>query len=100
VAHGRAHARARQHAGFLAGRRFVDWNLDRYRYFTLYEGKELETFSSAEYRRRLNNPTEWTFRMQPNFLNFRPLRMPDSLHGRHRNRRSTGHHPHQRQRRS
>ncbi len=56
--------------GFLAGRRFVDWGLDRYRYFTLYEGRELGTFSSEEYRRRLNNPTPWTFRMQPNFLNF------------------------------
>ncbi|MFF2318337.1 hypothetical protein ACFVTE_18975 [Arthrobacter sp. NPDC058097] len=56
--------------GFLAGRRYVDWNLPEYRYFTLYEGEELETFASEEYRRRLNNPTEWTFRMQPNFLNF------------------------------
>ena len=56
--------------GFLAGRRYVDWNLAKYRYFTLYEGAELETFASEEYRRRLNNPSEWTFRMQPNFLNF------------------------------
>jgi hypothetical protein len=56
--------------GFEKGRRYVDWSLDKYRWFTLYEGQKLDTFNSEEYRRRLNNPTEWTTKMQPNFMNF------------------------------
>jgi hypothetical protein len=56
--------------GFLIARRYVDHNLDSERYFTLYEGATLETFSSDGYRARLNNPTAWTTRNQPNFLNF------------------------------
>lgn len=56
--------------GFLVGRRYVDWRLDNQRYFTLYEGLTLETFSSQDYRARLNNPSAWSFRTQPNFLNF------------------------------
>ncbi|WP_210583319.1 hypothetical protein [Streptomyces sp. GESEQ-35] len=56
--------------GFTAGRRYVDWNLPLHRYFTLYEGERLDTFSSEPYRERLNNPTEWTTRMQPHFTNF------------------------------
>jgi hypothetical protein len=56
--------------GFLRGRRYADPNLDRHRYFTLYEGRTLETFSSEDYRARLNQPSAWSFRTQPNFLNF------------------------------
>ncbi|MEJ8857968.1 hypothetical protein WKW79_25590 [Variovorax robiniae] len=56
--------------GFLRGRRFVDWSLDKHRWYTLYEGAETETFSSDVYRAKLNSPTPWTTRMQPNFLNF------------------------------
>jgi hypothetical protein len=56
--------------GFLAGRRAVDWNLKHQRWFTLYETKTLEVLSSDDYRARLNNPTKWTTRNQPNFLNF------------------------------
>ena len=56
--------------GFLRARRYVDWNLNDQRYFTLYEGAALETFSSDAYRARLNNPTAWSERVQPNFLNF------------------------------
>jgi len=56
--------------GFLAGRRAVDWSLSHQRWFTLYETKTLETLSSDDYRARLNNPTHWTIRNQPNFLNF------------------------------
>jgi hypothetical protein len=56
--------------GFLRGRRGVDWNRDRHRYLTLYEGESLETFGSPEYFERLNNPTPWTLRTQPTFYNF------------------------------
>jgi hypothetical protein len=56
--------------GFRVGRRYVDRNLDTQRYFTLYEGATLETFGSDDYRARLNNPTAWSIRNQPNFLNF------------------------------
>jgi hypothetical protein len=56
--------------GFLVGRRAIDWNLKHQRWFTLYETKTLETLSSEEYRVRLNNPTHWSKRTQPNFLNF------------------------------
>jgi hypothetical protein len=43
--------------GVLVGRRYVDWNLDHQRWFTLYETKTLEILSSEDYRVRLNNPT-------------------------------------------
>jgi hypothetical protein len=56
--------------GFRVGRRYVDRNRDHQRYFTLYEGATLETFGSEAYRARLNNPTAWSMRTQPNFLNF------------------------------
>jgi hypothetical protein len=56
--------------GFLRGRRYLDRDLSLHRYFTLYEATELTTFSSAPYRERLNNPTDWSIRMQPNFTNF------------------------------
>jgi hypothetical protein len=56
--------------GFCVGRRYVDRNLGHQRYFTLYEGATLETFSSDAYRVRLNNPTAWSIRTQPSFLNF------------------------------
>ena len=56
--------------GFRIGRRYVDRNRDHQRYFTLYEGATLETFSSEAYRTRLNNPTAWSLRTQPSFLNF------------------------------
>jgi hypothetical protein len=56
--------------GFHAGRRFVDWNLDRHRYFTLYETTTLDVLGSAAYRARLDAPTPWTHRVQPTFTNF------------------------------
>jgi hypothetical protein len=56
--------------GFRVGRRYVDRNRDQHRYFTLYEGTTLETFSSEAYRARLNSPTAWSARTQPTFLNF------------------------------
>jgi hypothetical protein len=56
--------------GFKVGRRYVDWNLDKYRYFTLYEGQTLGVFRSDAYLARLNAPTAWSNRIQPYFLNF------------------------------
>jgi hypothetical protein len=56
--------------GFLAGRRGVDWDLAHQRWFTLYETRTLEVLSSDGYRARLNNPTPWSNRVQPNFRNF------------------------------
>lgn len=56
--------------GFLNGRRLVDWRRTRYRYFTLYEGVDLEVFESEAYLERLNHPTPWSVRMQPAFRNF------------------------------
>jgi len=56
--------------GFLAGRRLIDPSLAKHRYFTLYEGEQLETFSSDAYRERLNNPTPWAVTLQPHYRNF------------------------------
>jgi hypothetical protein len=56
--------------GFARGRRGVDWNRERHRYWTLYEGPDLDVFGSPAYLQRLNNPTPWTQRIQPAFYNF------------------------------
>lgn len=58
------------HRGFNRSRRGVHWGYDRHRYFTLYEGDELQTFQSEDYLRSLNGPTEWTSSMAPHFRNF------------------------------
>src|SRR5688500_3820860 len=58
------------HRGFRRSRRGVNWEYDRQRYFTLYEGDELATFMSEDYLRSLNGPTEWTSRVAPHFRNF------------------------------
>jgi hypothetical protein len=56
--------------GFEVGRRYVDWQLETYRYFTLYEGRTLDVFNSKPYLARLNAPTPWSIKVQPSFLNF------------------------------
>ncbi len=56
--------------GFEAGRRWVDWNLDKHRYFTLYEARTIDVFGSEPYRARLNAPSAWSNRVQPHFTNF------------------------------
>jgi hypothetical protein len=61
------------HSGFLRSRRGVNWGADHQRYFTLYEGEALETFTGEDYLRSLNGPTEWTKKVAPYFRNF--LRM-------------------------
>ena len=56
--------------GFLQGRRYVDWSLQPHPTFTLYEGAHIETFRSPGYLARLNDPTEWSNRVQPTMTNF------------------------------
>jgi hypothetical protein len=56
--------------GFLRGRRGVDWNRDKYRYLTLYEGESPKTLGTPEYILRLNNPTPRSLKIQPAFYNF------------------------------
>lgn len=56
--------------GFLRGRRFRRVSDDPgQRYFTLYETESTATLTSAPYLERLNDPTEWTTRVTPLFLN-------------------------------
>jgi hypothetical protein len=54
--------------GFLRGRRYrsLERSLD---YLDLYEVEEPETLRSAPYLTRLNDPTPWTRRMVPHFVN-------------------------------
>ena len=54
--------------GFLRGRRYrsLERSLD---YLDLYEVEDPETLRSAPYLSRLNDPTPWTRRMVPHFLN-------------------------------
>lgn len=60
--------------GFLRGRRFVASRQDsgpRLDYLTVYETEETGVLASAEYLRRLDNPTELTQRVVPLFQSFR-----------------------------
>ena len=54
--------------GFLRGRRYrsLERSLD---YLDLYEVEDTETLRSAAYLARLNDPTPWTRRVVPHFLN-------------------------------
>ncbi len=56
--------------GFSLGKRLINHDLSAYQYGTIYCGDELEVFRSSAYLKRLNNPTEWTLRVQPAFRNF------------------------------
>ena len=56
--------------GFLVGKRLVNHAVDRYRYGTIYTGRDVEVFRSQAYLDRLNNPTEWSGKVQPSFRNF------------------------------
>lgn len=56
--------------GFLRGKRLVNHSVGRYRYGTIYTGRDLEVFRSEAYLERLNNPTEWSGKVQPYFRNF------------------------------
>jgi len=55
--------------GFLRGRRYLAAS-GAPRYLALYETEHVDTLASAEYLRRLNNPTPSTRRMLPLFRNF------------------------------
>jgi hypothetical protein len=54
--------------GFLRGRRYrsLERSLD---YLDLYEVENAETLRSAPYLARLNDPTPWTRRVVPHFIN-------------------------------
>lgn len=57
--------------GFLRGRRYVKTTDSKtvQTYFTLYETESLATLNSAPYLKRLDNPTPWTQKMVPLFVN-------------------------------
>lgn len=56
--------------GFLVGKRLINHSIPRYRYGTVYCGETVETFRSPAYLERLNNPTDWSNKVQPTFRNF------------------------------
>jgi hypothetical protein len=56
--------------GFTVGKRLINHDLARYRYGTIYAGEDIEVFRSPAYLERLNDPTEWSLRVQPAFRNF------------------------------
>ena len=59
--------------GFTIGKRLINHSVPRYRYGTVYGGETVEVFRSPAYLERLNNPTDWSNKVQPTFRNF--LRM-------------------------
>jgi hypothetical protein len=56
--------------GFLRGRRGIDRQAERQRYFMLYEAEDIEVFRGSGYLERLNNPSPWTQQVMPEFRNF------------------------------
>lgn len=56
--------------GFRLGKRLINREISRYRYGTIYCGDNVEVFRSPAYLERLNNPTDWSCRVQPTFRNF------------------------------
>ncbi|MEZ5740781.1 MAG: hypothetical protein R3E68_15875 [Burkholderiaceae bacterium] len=56
--------------GFTVGKRLVNPRVARYRYGTVYGGDTVDVFHSPSYLERLNNPTEWSKRVQPAFSPF------------------------------
>ena len=52
--------------GFIRAQRWVS-RPPGARYFVVYEVKDIDVLSSAQYLERLNNPTPWTSRMMPSF---------------------------------
>lgn len=57
--------------GFLRGRRFRRISADGggQKYFTLYETESTATLRSEPYIERLNDPTDWTKKVAPAFVN-------------------------------
>lgn len=56
--------------GFLRGRRYMNWDHKSHVCFTMYEASHLEVFRSPAYLARLNAPTDWTRKVQPNMTGF------------------------------
>jgi len=54
--------------GFLRGRRYIRTTASDL--FILYEAAHIETFRSPGLLARLNNPTEWSQKVQPGLVNF------------------------------
>ena len=56
--------------GFLRGRRYINTKASDHTMFILYEVAHIETFRSPGFLARLNDPTEWSKKVQPALLNF------------------------------
>src|SRR6266436_2565046 len=56
--------------GFLRGRRYMHTKASGHAMFILYEAAHIETFRSPRLLARLNDPTEWSKRVQPGLVNF------------------------------
>src|SRR5438128_1597999 len=54
--------------GFRRGRRYIAIDGSP-QFFCFYEGDDLSVVAGPEYLERLNNPSEWTRKMMPNFRN-------------------------------
>src|SRR5262249_425834 len=57
-------------SGVLRGRRYMERKVANQGMFILYEGAHIETFRSPGLLARLNDPTEWSKRVQPGLVNF------------------------------
>lgn len=56
--------------GFLRGRRYMGSRSSDHPLFILYEAAHIETFRSPGLLARLNDPTEWSKKVQPGLVNF------------------------------
>jgi len=56
--------------GFLRGRRYMLSGASDHAMFILYEAAHIETFRSPGLLARLNDPTEWSKKVQPALVNF------------------------------
>jgi hypothetical protein len=56
--------------GFLRGRRYMHAGASDHPLFILYEAAHIETFRSPGLVARLNDPTEWSKKVQPGLVNF------------------------------
>ena len=56
--------------GFLRGRRYMHKGASDHPLFVLYEAAHIETFRSPGLVGRLNDPTEWSKKVQPGLVNF------------------------------
>lgn len=56
--------------GFLRGRRYTQPRVSNHPLFILYETSHIETFRSPGLLARLNDPTEWSKKVQPGLVHF------------------------------